>query len=79
MEDDATAIRPVFYLADDGGTNYLNEVYRHRIHRDSMGLTYAVGSTTNLTAGRCQYCGDSTHEYHHCCDDECRAVLQGKG
>jgi hypothetical protein len=45
---DASAFLPGYALNVDGSTNYLNYVYRRRIDYADRGLTYTVGSGTDL-------------------------------
>ena len=49
--NDASAFLPTVSVSSIGGTNYLNYVYRRRIQYAADGLSYFVGSTTDLTGG----------------------------
>lgn len=48
LSDDATVHLPGYAIAADGTTNHLNYVYRRRIDYADRGLTYTVGSGTDL-------------------------------
>lgn len=48
---DAETILPVYGQSVEGGTNWLNYIYRRRIYYDDAGLTYLVGSTVDLISG----------------------------
>ena len=51
LTNDASAFLPMGSISSTSGTNYLNYVYRRRIQYASDGLSYFVGSTTDLTGG----------------------------
>lgn len=48
---DSDAIKPVYFDDDDGGSDYLNYIYRRRIYYELSELTYEVGAGTDLLSG----------------------------
>lgn len=54
--DDAAAVSPSGFMADDGGTNWLYYVHNERTDDDS--LTYTVGTKTNLVTDSTLNTGD---------------------
>jgi hypothetical protein len=50
LVDDAGTYLPVYGPSADGGTNYLDYVYRRRLDRDMQGLSYMVSSSADLVS-----------------------------
>lgn len=48
LADDAATFLPIHEMGAEGGTNYMNLVYRRRINPDLWGVTYDVFSATDL-------------------------------
>ncbi len=49
--DDAVAVLPIAGMVEDGGTNWMEYIYRRRTDAESRGLDYWLELCTNLTAG----------------------------
>jgi len=49
--DDAAAVLPITEMVEDGGTNWMEYVYRRRTDAAGRGLDYWLELCTNLTAG----------------------------
>jgi len=49
--DDADAVLPITEMVEDGGTNWMEYIYRRRTDAASRGLDYWLELNTNLVAG----------------------------